>query len=292
MGVERILVTAEPDNRPVVLYHQACPDGHTAAWVSWKANNGNVNLIPVAYDKEPPDVKGKTVYMFDFSYKRKVLEQLRRDAASLLVFDHHKSAQEDLKGLDYCMFDMERSGAQLAWDFWMNTKPRHWLVDYTATKDLWKWDLPSSHEVNDAICSYPMTIETWEELYKRSVDSMIVEGQVVGRFKKKMIEEAVNNAYEIEMAGHKILCANVSTKEITSEVGHELCKGKPFAAIWVDHHGKRYWGLRSDDNGADVSKIAEEYGGGGHFSASGFVEDLGMDAVDGTLEDKYAGMDE
>ena len=56
------------------------------------------------------------VFMIDFSYQRPVMEQLLADVATLTVLDHHKSAQEDLDGLGgFIEFDMERSGAMMAW---------------------------------------------------------------------------------------------------------------------------------------------------------------------------------
>lgn len=39
---------------------------------------------------------------------------------------------------------------------------------------------------------------------------------------------------------------------------------------YYDTAEARHFGLRSADDGADVARIAQEYGGGGHRHASGF----------------------
>jgi len=53
--------------------------------------------------------------------------------------------------------------------------------------------------------------------------------------------------------------------------GHEMAKGRPFAACYWDTPKGRVFSLRSSDDGADVSEVAKQYGGGGHRNASGFT---------------------
>ena len=51
----------------------------------------------------------------------------------------------------------------------------------------------------------------------------------------------------------------------------KMAKGKPFAACYWDTPKGRVFSLRSSDDGADVSEVAKQYGGGGHRNASGFT---------------------
>lgn len=55
-----------------------------------------------------------------------------------------------------------------------------------------------------------------------------------------------------------------------SDVCAELCKERPFAAYYWDSPTHREFGLRSDEEGMDVSIVAQTYGGGGHAHAAGF----------------------
>lgn len=149
----------------LVLYHANCPDGFCAAWVCRLAMP-DCECIPVMYGQEPPDVNRREVFIVDFSYPRNVLERMNREADSLVVLDHHKTAQADLEGLPYCHFDMNKSGGRLAWEHFFPGKESPWLVDYTEARDLWTFHLPFSREVSAAIASYPMDFQLWNELEK------------------------------------------------------------------------------------------------------------------------------
>src|SRR5665213_864100 len=153
--------------KPLCIYHGNCADGFTAAWAVHKAMGvGDADYHPGVYGQEPPDVTGRDVIMVDFSYKRPVLEAMAAKARSILILDHHKTAAEDLSGLGYIpvqyddfvetndpaarvgvIFDMERSGAQVTWDFFHDA-PRPLLVDYVGDRDLWRFAMPKSREVN------------------------------------------------------------------------------------------------------------------------------------------------
>ena len=79
-----------------------------------------------------------------------------------------ESAQEALAGLPYAHFDMERSGAGMTWDA-IHTdhdlhRERPWLVNYVEDRDLWRFKLPNSKEVNAYISSRKQTFEEWNKM--------------------------------------------------------------------------------------------------------------------------------
>jgi len=105
-------------DKPLCIYHGNCVDGFGAAWVVRKFYGpDNVDFHAGKYQETPPDVTGRDVILVDFSYKRQVMETLISQAASVLIIDHHKTAQADLADLPGAtvIFDMEHSGAVLAW---------------------------------------------------------------------------------------------------------------------------------------------------------------------------------
>lgn len=255
----------------LVLYHAGCPDGFCAAW-AFRKFNPDAEFMPVRHGDPPPDVKDRSVVILDFSYKRNILFKMAEEAYDLILLDHHKTAKEDLEGLDFCKFDMEKSGAKLTWDKFLPLIPMHWLVHYTEDRDLWLWRLPESKEVSASIASYPRTFEAWDILAKIKVDDVALEGKAILRYKNQLVTHAVAGAIETELDGHKILVANCSSPDILSEVGGELARGRPFGACWHVSNGKKKWSLRSRDEGVDVSQIAKKHGGGGHRNAAGFEE--------------------
>ncbi|MCK5503077.1 MAG: phosphohydrolase, partial [Tritonibacter mobilis] len=83
----------------ICIYHANCCDGFAAAWAVRRALGPYVKFVPAQYKSDPPTVTGADVVIVDFSYKRPVLEQMALSARSILILDHHKTAQSDLAGL-------------------------------------------------------------------------------------------------------------------------------------------------------------------------------------------------
>jgi uncharacterized protein len=282
--------------KPICIYHANCADGFTAAWAVWRALGDRVEYIPAAYGDEPPDVTDTAVIIVDFSYKRPVLDRLALEAKSILILDHHKTAAADLEGIpeplrwdgyrtqDYgpggdnvfAIFDMERSGAQIAWDFFHDA-PRPGLVDYVADRDLWRFDLPFSREIHAAIASREQTWAYWDELATMVDDPgtwIVIEGTSLLRMADKNVRTMISaSARHMKIGGHLVQVANVPPY-MASDTAGEMAKadGAPFAATYYDGPKGRAFSLRSrGEGGADVAVIAASYGGGGHRNAAGFL---------------------
>lgn len=260
-----------------VLYHANCLDGFTAAWVvHMKYRDTDTQYIAAQYGDPPPDVKGHDVVLVDFSYKRDVLLELRRQARSLLILDHHKTAQAELAGfkageVGEVHFDMERSGAGLAWDYYLPSKPRRfWLVDYVEDRDLWRFKLPDSKAVNAWIDSHPRkSFEDWDRLYVEGVDEARIKGAAVLTFMDRYVYEMGLQARNIDFLGHRVPCVN-QPYILTSEVVGALAETSVFAVGWFQRRDGMYqYSLRSRGD-FDVSEIAKIFGGGGHKNAAGF----------------------
>jgi hypothetical protein len=264
---------------PICIYHSGCPDGFTAAWIVHHVHSavGGIELWPAQYGDDPPDVAGRDVTIVDFSYKRPIMEHIRDTAKTLRVLDHHKTAAEDLHGLagpegSVVIFDMNRSGAMLAWDYYHQGEDPPPLVCYVQDRDLWTRALPDNAEVFGAITSRPYTTEAWDALAAAPLDQLVAEGRAVAMYRERLIEQAVANAFEGRVCGHAVLVANCAYA-IGSEVAGRLAEGRPFGAYYLDlPGGVRQWGLRSTDAGLDVATVAESAGGGGHRHAAGFKE--------------------
>lgn len=64
-----------------VIYHKNCADGFGAAWCFWRKYGTKAEYFGGVYNRPPPDVTGKEVYLVDFSYPIDVVQQMLRDAA-------------------------------------------------------------------------------------------------------------------------------------------------------------------------------------------------------------------
>lgn len=286
--------------KPLCIYHGKCADGFTAAWAV-KAAIGDCDFHPGIYGEPPPDVTGRDVIMVDFSYKRPVLDTLASAAQTLVVLDHHKTAAADLAGLPppadgpwspdgmlhwarecnapcacHALFDMERSGAQIAWDYFHPGKPRPLLVDYVGDRDLWRFKLIWSREVNAFIFAHEYTFANWDYLGRLLCTSMEVQrvadmGSAIEKKHHKDVAELVDvTRRTMRIGGMDMPVANIPYT-LTSDAGHLMAKhDQGVAACYWDTPAGRVFSLRSTESGPDVSAIAKGYGGGGHKNAAGF----------------------
>lgn len=276
------------ENRIVVIYHASCADGFCAAWLFWRHFNyiayrdgsRDVEFLPAHYGDDPPNVDGKEVYIVDFSYPRETLERMHQVAKSLIVLDHHKTAESALHGLDYCTFDMGKSGGRLSFEYLQpDNVYSNWLVDYTEDRDLWLWKLPDSKEINAALRSYPLDFLVWNGLYDNGREALIQEGKAILRYQQQTVDDAVLKARNVWICGYEVPCLNTTT--LISEIAGTLAEGNPFAATWFENQaGHRVYSLRSREGGIDVSEVAKRFGGGGHAKAAGFMIEMDGGEVD------------
>ena len=258
-------------NLPLIVYHAACRDGFCAAWVAKKAF-GDIEAFPAQYGDVPPDATGRNVYILDFSYPRDVLLRMKEQATHLQVLDHHRTAEEALRGLDFCTFDMERSGAGLAWDVLCGGE-RPWIVNYVEDRDLWRKALPFTEEVNAYISTLPFDLKEWDEVYD-DIEAMYVvveSGAAVLAKVAQYVREVKKNALRVEFMGYNVPCVNAPQVDI-SELLSALCEGEKFSiGWWRRSDGFFQYSLRTRDPDFDVSALAKQMGGGGHRGAAGFV---------------------
>lgn len=287
---------------PLCIYHSHCADGWTSAWIVRNFyGDGNVDFHPGVYQIEPPDVTDRDVILVDFSYKRPVLEAMAAKARSILILDHHKTAAEDLAGYPeptdhlepvVAIFDMERSGAQLTWDFYFSGQlgeKRPPLVDYIGDRDLWRWQMPNAREVCAYIQLKPFTFEAWDQLAIELETGIVLERIVsIGHYLEEKHQQDVKETVQmtrrtIKLAGNfdeivELPLANVPFV-MTSDAGNLMARESPMRAsvTYTDTKSARLFSLRSTDDGPDVSAIAKFYGGGGHAHAAGFRKPIGWE---------------
>ena len=304
-------------NNPICIYHGGCADGFTAAWAVWRAL-GDIEFYPGVYGEAPPDVTGRDVIMVDFSYKRPVIDAMAATCRTMLILDHHKTAEADLSGLPlpvgmgptgpapadwgvvevisgynpdlmadwtrtcnapaavYAIFDLTRSGAQIAWDFFHPGQPRPTLIEYVADRDLWRFEMPFSRQVSAYIHSWPMEFKRWDIISIKLAggeldfqDVFLSGGAILRQHDKNVASLIKTTRREMVIGGHTMPVANVP-HFMASDAGHSMAKGHPFSATYYDREGARVFSLRSTADGTDVAAIAAQYGGGGHRNSAGF----------------------
>jgi oligoribonuclease NrnB/cAMP/cGMP phosphodiesterase (DHH superfamily) len=258
-------------SKPLVIYHAQCLDGMTAAWAV-KTALGEGDYIPATHGEAPPDVAGRDVVVVDFSYKRPVMEAMAQQARSMLVLDHHKSAQADLAGLPYAVFDMGRSGAGIAWDWYHPGRPRPAIVNLVEDDDLWRHALPGSREFQLRLDMEAMNFAAWERvaaMTAQELEGFIGEGGILKRAFDKEVAALLTDRYAVTLDGEIGLAVN-ATGKYSSELGHQLAQlSGTYGMVWRQLDGKIKVSLRSTGD-YDVAHLCGRFGGGGHRNAASF----------------------
>lgn len=262
--------------KTIIVFHGECTDGWTAAWSAWKKFGDEAEYFPAIHGKALDfPVDGKDVYFLDFCPPvAKIVEWAHR-SRTLRVLDHHKSAQDMCGDNEYCTFDMNRSGAGMAWDFFHPDIPRPLIVSYVEDRDIWAWKLPHSRTVSASLGSYPLyDFEAWSHLAHRlqhDMDSILLEGRAIERANQIQIDGCKGNTAFVRFCGFdNVPVVNASGINL-SDLLNQLAAPEFFSVAWYRRpDGKFKYSLRS--NGSfDVAKMAEKFGGGGHKNASAFV---------------------
>ena len=261
----------KPGNVDCVIYHADCTDGFGAAYSAWKLLGNRAEYYPCKHGTPPPDVKGKTVVILDFSFDNGTIKKMIKESEALIVIDHHKSAMVELHDISNTYFDMTKSGAMLAWEFFHPGKDPPKFIKYIQDRDLWKWELVYSKEFSAAFDMVPFEFEEFEKFEDDSVfDDAIKRGSYILAYSKTVVKKVCEKAVSRKYSGKDVLIVNSS--HWMSEIGARLSPDCDFAVIWYYDHNDRInkISLRSFHDHIDVSEIAKDFGGGGHRKAAGF----------------------
>lgn len=265
-----------------VWYHSNCYDGFGAAWAASKflGRGDDVVYQPVSYSYPPPEFLAEDdIYIVDFSFPRDVLLQIKDKAKSLIVLDHHKTAEEALRGLDFCVFDMDRSGAGITWDYFHKNTTRPALINLIEDRDLWRFKVPGSKAFHSFILGEPFDFGRWDEIASQlegdSAFAIYESGQTILDYAATLVQKIISKSWLGKIEGHTVALCNIASH--WSEVGEALCFKHPEAAFGASFTVLPdltvMWSLRSLSD-FDVSAIAKIFGGGGHKNAAGFKSDL------------------
>jgi hypothetical protein len=273
----RNLVIQKGFMKALCIYHGNCADGFGAAWAVRHALGDRVEFHLGFYQDEPPDVVGRDVIIVDFSYKLPVLKKMLSAAKSVTIIDHHQTAEAELNyllrsGVIRGKFDGTKSGAMLAWEWFNPGKEPPMLIKHIQDRDLWKFELPGTREIQAAVFSFPYDFDIWDKLMATDITELQREGVAIERKHFKDIDELLAMTQRrMSIGGYDVPVANLPYT-LSSDAGNKMAKGEPFAACYYDTPKGRFFSLRSvSDGGLDVSAIAEIYGGGGHKHAAGFM---------------------
>ncbi len=288
-----------------LVFHFPCLDGTMAAWVASRSFAPSPALFPFTHGSEVPSVSGfDHVFVFDLSFPEQVLSRWTAENGRVLLLDHHVSAQRALAeagllvplGRTLLRFDdpafrglsasvaVDRSGAGLA----ALAAAACGLADVVPDlvwdvedRDLWRWSLPGSREVCEAVRAAvgdrppADALLVVDRLVRVRREVLVAEGALLVVQRRARVEGLLGSAFMLEVAGFTVPCVRVEVPGEGSDAASALLARfpeAPFAAFFSGGSGAPLRvGLRSEDGREDVSRIAALFGGGGHRNAAGLA---------------------
>lgn len=307
-----------------VLYHADCLDGFGAAYAAWCRFEDAANYRPMHHGEawDLSDITGHTIYILDFSFAPGMLERMAGIATTVIQIDHHASALQAWAGrvtldgprrVDFdhpalplsIHFDLDKSGARLAWEYFHPNKPVPLSIQHIEDLDMWRFALPGTREYCRALRLLPFDFATWHELISATADNkalryaeMLTQGKAIETFFQREVDrlsksnlrmparlrgepidalQAVRHGQTVLSDGNSAwlavpgLAINAPVL-FASELGNCLAgQSEGIGLTWqLADDGDIKVSLRSQGSAIDVSSIAARYGGGGHPNAAGF----------------------
>lgn len=288
-----------------IFYHQIkpgidCADGSAASWVCHRylqqqAPPPAIEIVGCAYNEPIPLVDPdwpRAIYIVDFSFPAEVLQAWLATGHQVTLLDHHKTAQQMLGGLLQPRsleqivfqrqgnltlgFDMLECGATITWKYFFPEHPVPLFLQYVRDRDLWLHQLPDTELVHLAYTATGRSFEIYDRYYALGADFVAVAveyGQSVKQEKDRTIQQVIQRHQVGVIAGYPhIPYVYLQTDEesrYTSDICAELLRLYPQAFFTAACGTNHAWSLRSLPTGADVSRIAQAWGGGGHQTAAG-----------------------
>ncbi|KAJ0106181.1 hypothetical protein Patl1_19508 [Pistacia atlantica] len=165
------------------------------------------------------------------------------------------------------------------------------LFDYIEDGDLWKWKLQNSKAFSTGLkdlnidYNFQLNPSLFQQLLSLDAESVIRQGMVSLSHKQKLIEDTLDQSYEIALGsgafGRCLAVDAHSISELRSELGHQLAtKSRNLNLRGIGAVVYRVPELENDKlvkislrsvESEDTTPVSQEFGGGGHQNASSFM---------------------
>lgn len=274
-----------------VLYHGGCPDGFGSAYSAWKKFGDTAEYIPIKHGLPAPEgMNGKKLYFIDFCYPKEIMDVFISEAESVTVLDHHLGNKDVVEKMPEHIFDNQRSGSTIAWNYFHPNIPVPILLKYVEDGDLYLFKLPDSRAVLAYAYAQKFSFEEWDKLVQEFENPemravLIEKGRTYAEHFAILVEQIAKKAILVMFEGFECYLTGAADM-FTSDVGNHLARLKPPLSILVNLHGEVVNVSLRSDKSVDVSAIARKYGGNGHPQASGFQLKWG-DPLPWTVMDKH-----
>lgn len=283
----------------VYVYHDKCMDGLVAMAVAAQLPINHSRTFTTVAATHGTEIKldtfvDRSVCFLDYSVGKDRMLEILEVANKVTVIDHHISVHKELSEIDHpnfkYVYDIRRSGAQLAWAHFIGTVEPY-FIELIGDRDIWTKKYKEADILNLALrvtnlCLGQMSIFISDliEFRNKNDDTSVYpetyefirQGHEYNTYHKHIVNQIAENAYEASLDDGTLVYKVNCPGGFASDVGDRLANRSPSGVAWMysDVPGKRVNSLRvSATSEYDASVYAKSKGGGGHIKACGWTED-------------------
>ena len=258
-----------------VVYHASCMDGAAAAATVYYLSFSNIDFFALPPSESFEARHYNLVMVLDMTLPKDNIVDLMEAGSTVQIVDHHITGFEKTKWFEGYKYWPNNSGCVATWKTLTKSKVPKSLM-YVEDRDLWKWKLPNSKELNAYIQAQDRDIPRLSKFlfgtFKPNKAAVEI-GREILKAQDALVEEQASMALRVG----DILFVNATT--LQSEIGHCLLEREKDDSSVAVIYSHRPWGkvrvsLRSKENGPDVSRTASIMGGGGHKHSAGMTVTL------------------
>ena len=225
---------------------------------------------------------GSKIFITDISFPTEVMHRAKKLGA--VWIDHHASAIENAQENQYSdMLGLRVDGVaacELVWKYFKKDVPKPITLlskyDTFRKEDDWEKVLEFQQVMHDlAFDKKEITKSDWDQVFTLGdeyIDSLCGLGKKILKKKTKTLKDELITARVVEFEGLNFIS---KLGKGGSENFDSLEDAQAFDGMMIYSYcdENRVWrvSLRGFDHSPDLSKIARDYGGGGHKKACGFT---------------------
>lgn len=272
---------SELDNKKIIVLYHADEDGIASAYAAWKEYKDNATYIKVQYGNPfPIALESLTddmeIYILDFSYARQTLLDVHARVKKLVVLDHHKTSEADLKGLEFAKFGHDIAGALMSWYYFQSGTMAPMALQLVNDYDLYRFTFATTKAFIFGLNANPRMydLEFWDQLCNSTdaINRIITTGEVLLEELDNKKQKFLNSDVKwkiIDFNGFKTAIYNDTEQNSTRNAFAEALYSSRDLEIEIAisyrffGDGRVIVAFRTNRSYIDVSSFAKELGGGG-----------------------------
>jgi hypothetical protein len=261
--------------KTIILYHGNCPDGFGGAYAAWKKFGDSVEYIALHRDTAiPTGLAGNDLIFVDFCYEKPIMDTLIHEAASVVVLDHHEGNEDVVRAMPTNVYDENRSGASIAWNYFHPDTPLPYFLKLVEQVDLYRPISDDDRALMRYAYAQPWTFTGWDDLTRRTEDAsersqMVERGRAYAEYFNLIVEQLAKNATPVSFEGYTCYLVE-APRMFTTDLGKRLADDEhPFTLIAHARADSIRVSMRGNGK-VDLTKVAQKYSGNGHPDSAAF----------------------